>query len=96
MSEAEQEKDSYTILRKIGYSERDLLKGIYKKQLFNFGVIIIVGLFHSYYAVKSGWWFFGTEFGVPMLSMMILYVAIYLIFALLTIQYYKKIIKMAL
>ena len=96
MSEAEQEKGSYTILRKIGYSERDLLKGVYKKQLFNFGVIIIVGLFHSYFAVKSGWWFFGTEFGVPMISMMILYVAIYIVFALLTIQYYKKIIKMAL
>ena len=96
MSEAEQEKGSYTILRKIGYSERDLLKGVYKKQLFNFGVIIIVGLFHSYFAVKSGWWFFGTEFGIPMMTMMILYVVIYVIFALLTIQYYKKIIKMAL
>ena len=96
MSEAEQEKGSYTILRKIGYSERDLLKGVFKKQLFNFGVIIIVGLFHSYFAVKSGWWFFGTEFGVPMITMMILYVVIYIIFALLTILYYKKIIKEAL
>lgn len=96
MSEAEQEKGSYTILRKIGYSQNDLLKGVYMKQLFNFGIIICVGLLHSYFAVKSGWWFFGTEFGVPMLTMMALYVCIYSLFAFLTIQYYKLIIKSAL
>lgn len=96
MSEAEQEKGSYTILRKIGYSERDLMNGVYKKQLFNYGVPIVIGLFHSYFAVKSGWWFFGTEFAVPMVTMMILYVIIYIAFALLTVLYYKKIVKSAL
>lgn len=96
MSEAEQEKGSYTILRKIGYSERDLMNGVYKKQLFNYGVPIVVGLFHSYFAVKSGWWFFGTEFAVPMVTMLLIYVVIYTVFALLTIVYYKKVIRAAL
>lgn len=96
MSEAEQEKSSYTILRKIGYSERDLMNGVYKKQLFNYGVPIIIGLFHSYFAVKSGWWFFGTEYAVPMVTMMIVYIVIYNVFALLTILYYKKVIRSSL
>lgn len=96
MSEAEQEKDSYAILRKIGYSQSDLMNGVYKKQLFNYGVPIVVGLFHSYFAVKSGWWFFGTEYAVPMVTMMLVYVVIYIGFALLTVLYYKKIVKAAL
>lgn len=96
MSEADSESGSYTILRKIGYSQQDLLRGIYMKQLFNFGVPVSVGLLHSYFAVKSGWWLFGTELVVPMIIMMLLYVAIYIVFALLTIQYYKKVIKAAL
>lgn len=96
MSEAEQEKDSYTILRKIGYSESDLMNGVYKKQLFNYGVPIVIGLFHSYFAVKSGWWFFGAEYAVPMVTMMLVYVVIYIGFALLTVLYYKKIVKSAL
>ena len=96
MSEADAERGSYTILRKIGYSQSDLLKGVVKKQLFNYGVIIIVGLCHSYFAVKSGWWFFGTAFWVPMITMMVLYVCIYIIFMCLTILYYKKTINDAL
>lgn len=96
MDESEQEKPSYTILRKVGFSQDDLLKGVKRKQIFNFGIPLILGLFHSYFAVKSGWFFFGTELWTPMLIVMVLYAALYSIFGILSVQYYKKVIKMAL
>lgn len=96
MSEADQEQSSYTILRKIGFSERDLLKGIYVKQLFNFGVPLVIGLLHSYFAVKSGWFLFGSELMAPLIITMSLYILMYAIFAILSIQYYKRVIKQAL
>lgn len=96
MSEADQERASYTILRKVGFSERDLLKGIYIKQLFNFGVPLLIGLLHSYFAVKSGWFLFGSELLAPLIITMSLYILMYAIFATLSIQYYKRVIKQAL
>ena len=60
MDESEEEKSNYTILRKLGFTQGDLLKGIQAKQIFNFGIPLVIGLFHSYFAVKSGWFFFGA------------------------------------
>lgn len=96
MDESEEEKPNYTILRKLGFSQEDLLKGIQAKQLFNFGIPLIVGLLHSYFAVKSGWFLFGTELWTPMILVMLLYTALYSIFAILSVLYYKRVIREAL
>ncbi len=96
MGESEEEKPNYTILRKLGFTQDDLLKGIRAKQLFNFGIPLAVGLLHSYFAVQSGWFFFGTELWTPMLIVMLLYTGLYSIFGFLSLLYYKKIIKEAL
>lgn len=96
MSEAEEERSSYTILRKIGFAEKDIMRGIYMKQAFNFGVPLIIGLLHSYFAVKSGWFFFGTELTTPLWIAMGCYIALYAIFAVLSIGYYKKVIRESL
>lgn len=96
MSEAEEERGSYTILRKIGFAERDIMRGIYMKQAFNFGVPLIIGLLHSYFAVKSGWFLFGTELTAPLWIAMCCYIALYTIFALLSVGYYKKVIRESL
>ncbi|QPQ28771.1 FtsX-like permease family protein [Lysinibacillus sp. JNUCC 51] len=96
MSEAEEERASYTILRKIGFAEKDIMKGIYMKQAFNFGVPLIIGLLHSYFAVKSGWFFFGTELTTPLWIAMSCYIALYAIFAVLSVGYYKKVIRESL
>ena len=96
MSEAEEERASYTVLRKIGFSERDIMKGIYMKQCFNFGVPLVIGLLHSYFAVKSGWFVFGSELTVPLWIAMSCYVALYTVFAILSIAYYKKVIRHSL
>ncbi|WP_226555209.1 FtsX-like permease family protein [Priestia aryabhattai] len=96
MDESEDEKPNYTILRKLGFTEKDLLNGIKIKQLFNFGIPLIVGLLHSYFAVQSGWFWFGTEVWTPMIIVMIVYTALYSIFGILSVLYYKKMIKEAL
>ncbi|WP_445506549.1 FtsX-like permease family protein [Niallia sp. 03190] len=96
MDEGEDEKYNYTILRKLGYTQGDLLRGIQGKQLFNFGIPLIVGLLHSYFAVQSGWFFFGTELWTPMIIVMVVYTALYSIFGILSVFYYKKVIKAAL
>ncbi|KAI7253629.1 hypothetical protein KC345_g11353, partial [Hortaea werneckii] len=84
MDEGEEEKGGYTILRKLGFTQGDLLRGIQFKQLFNFGIPLVVGLCHSYFAVKSGWFFFGTEMLTPMIVVMLLYTVLYSIFGLLS------------
>ncbi|MDN4527729.1 ABC transporter permease [Fictibacillus fluitans] len=96
MDESEEEKPNYTILRKLGFSRGDLLAGIRFKQLFNFGIPLVLGLIHSYFAVKSGWFLFGTELWTPIILVMVLYTALYSIFGILSVVYYKKVIKEAL
>ena len=96
MDESEEEKPNYTILRKLGFTENDLLKGIQIKQMFNFGIPLILGLLHSYFAVQSGWFMFGTELWTPMIIVMVLYTALYSIFGLLSVLYYKKVIHSSL
>ncbi|WP_342470860.1 FtsX-like permease family protein [Ureibacillus sp. FSL K6-3587] len=96
MGEAEDERESYTILRKIGFSNGELMRGIYVKQLFNFGMPLLIGLLHSYFAVKSGWWLFGSEMTTPMIIIILFYVAMYTVFGILSVLYYKKIVKEAL
>ncbi|MNE27866.1 Bacitracin export permease protein BceB [compost metagenome] len=93
MDEGEEEKGGYTILRKLGFTQGDLLRGIQFKQLFNFGIPLVIGLSHSYFAVKSGWFFFGTEMLTPMILVMVLYTVLYSIFGFLSVLYYKRVIK---
>lgn len=96
MNESEEEQSDYTILRKLGFTEKDLLKGIRLKQLFNFGIPLLVGLLHSYFAIQSGWFLFGGELWTPMLIVMSIYTVLYSVFGFLSVQYYKKIIKESL
>jgi bacitracin transport system permease protein len=96
MDESEEEKPNYSILRKLGFTQGDLLKGIQAKQLFNFGIPLVIGLLHSYFAVQSGWFFFGTEVWTPMIIVMLIYTALYSIFGMLSVVYYKRVIKEAL
>lgn len=93
MDQSEDEKPNYTILRKLGFTQGDLLIGIQAKQAFNFGIPLVIGLMHSYFAVKSGWFFFGTELWWPMLIVMLLYTILYSIFGILSVNYSKRVIR---
>mgnify|MGYP001167317996 FL=1 len=96
VDEGEEEKGTYTILRKLGFTNKDILGGIKRKQLINFGIPLLLGLCHGYFAVKSGWFFFGTELWTPMIIVMVFYTLLYSIFAILSVNHYKKMVHEAL
>ncbi|SEI95766.1 bacitracin transport system permease protein [Bhargavaea ginsengi] len=97
MSEAEQEKRSYTTLRQLGFKTGEIMKGIRRKQAFVFGIPLLMGLVHSVFAIKSvSFLFTSTDITMPVTIAMIAYALVYLAFAILTIGYYRKTIQAAL
>ncbi len=96
MNEGEEERPNYTVLRKLGFTQEDLARGIRGKQMVNFGIPLVVGILHGYFAIRSGWFFFGTELYTPMLIVMGIYTLLYSIFGGLSVVYYKKVIREAL
>lgn len=96
MTEAEQEKASYTTLRQLGFSVQEIMKGVVKKQLFVFGLPLAIGLLHSIFALKSASFIFMSDVTVPTVITMSVYIGIYLVFAFLTVGYYRKTIQAAL
>ena len=96
MTEAEQEKQSYATLRQLGFTVKDIMRGIIRKQVFVFGFPLAIGLLHSVFAIKAASFIFMSDITVPTTIAMGLYVLIYLIFAVLTVGYYRKTVKAAL
>lgn len=96
MTEAEQEKQSYATLRQLGFTVKDIMRGIIRKQLFVFGLPLVIGLLHSVFAIKAASFMFMSDITVPTSIAMGLYVLIYLVFAFLTVGYYRKTVKAAL
>lgn len=96
MTEAEQERKSYATLRQLGFSVADIMKGIQRKQYFVFGLPLVIGLLHSIFAIRSVDLLFTTNIFVPTAIAMGAYTLIYIVFALLTIGYYRKIVKASL
>lgn len=96
MTEAEQEKKSYTILRQLGFEEKEILRGIIRKQLFVFAIPLGIGLLHSAFAVKAASIMLISDITVPSVIAMAVYALIYFIFAILTIGYYRKMVRGAL
>ena len=96
MTEAEQEKRSFVTLRQLGFEARDIMKGIARKQLFVFAIPLAIGISHAVFAVKTVSVLVPSSIVVPSAMAMGGYVLIYLIFVLLTIGYYKKIVHHAM
>lgn len=96
MTEAEQEKQSYATLRQLGFTMKDIMRGIIRKQVFVFGLPLFIGLLHSVFATKAATFLFMSDITVPASIAMGLYALIYILFAFLTIGYYRKTVKAAL
>lgn len=96
MTEVEQEKRSYSTLRQLGFSVGEIMRGIIRKQLFVFGLPLLVGLVHSLFAIRVASYFFQADIMVPTAIALIAYTLIYLLFAFLTVGYYRKVVKAAL
>ncbi|WP_438497552.1 FtsX-like permease family protein [Paenibacillus sp. IHBB 3054] len=95
MTEAEQERDSYTILWQLGFGEREIMGGIIRKQMFVFAIPLAIGLLHSIFAVKAASALSLSNLTFPAAIAMSVYTLIYFLFAVLTIVYYRRIVKMS-
>lgn len=96
MTEAEQERQSYQTLRQLGFSKKEMMSGIIRKQIFVFGLPLGIGLLHSIFAIKSASFIFMSDIKIPTIIAMSAYALIYLLFAILSIGYYRKVVSEAL
>lgn len=96
MTEAEQEKKSYGTLRQLGFSVNEIMHGIIRKQVFVFGLPLVIGLVHAVFAIKVLSSFFQSDIAFAAFAAMTVYTLIYLLFAFLTIGYYRNTVKAAL
>lgn len=92
ITEANDERDRYTILGKIGVSKKDITRSIKKQTLLMFLLPLIVGLCHSGFALRAFSKVLNAHILTPVIVTMIGYSVIYLIYYFLTVNYYKKII----
>jgi len=96
MTEAEQEKKSYTILRQLGFGEREIMGGILRKQLFVFAIPLAIGLVHSSFAIKTASALTLSDITFPAAVAMTVYTIVYFLFAALTVGYYRRVVREAL
>jgi len=96
MTEAEQEKKSYTILRQLGFAEREIMGGILRKQLFVFAIPLAIGLVHSIFAIKTASALTVSDITFPAAIAMAIYTLVYFMFAALTVGYYRRVVREAL
>ncbi|MBI5973983.1 ABC transporter permease [Staphylococcus canis] len=93
MDEIEDEKDNFKILRKLGYTDKDMTKGFILKTLFNFGLPLFVGIAHTYFAARA----FNNLVFSPSLNVIYIgigvYTVIYLIFAFIALIHTKRLVK---
>ncbi|WP_353418317.1 ABC transporter permease [Staphylococcus delphini] len=96
MDENEDEMANYQILRKIGYTHQDMFKGLALKIAFNFGLPLIIGLGHAFFAARAfNTLMNGVDFA-PVILAMTVYAVIYLIFAVLAYYHSRRVIKFSI
>jgi len=83
-------------LRQLGFQVSDILRGIIRKQVFVYVIPLVVGLVHAAFALNVGSVLMATSMVTPIIISMTVYIVIYLLFALFTIGYYKRIVNRAL
>ncbi|WP_436854361.1 FtsX-like permease family protein [Staphylococcus caeli] len=93
MDETEDEIPNFRILRKIGYTHQDMLKGLGLKVAFNFGLPLIVSLLHAYFAAKAFMLLMGGATMLPIYIVMIIYSIIYAIFAIMAFIHSSRVVK---
>ena len=93
MDETEDEIPSFRILRKIGYTHSDMLKGLGLKVMFNFGLPLVVSLLHAYFAAKAFMLILSTTNMLPVYIVMGAYSIVYCIFAVMSFIHSSRIIK---
>ncbi|ARJ14668.1 ABC transporter permease [Staphylococcus lugdunensis] len=90
MDETEDELENYSILRKLGFNQYDMTKGLKLKVTFNFGLPLIIALLHAYFISRGFMDIIGTNNTSPIYIVMTIYSTIYAIFAIITYNHTKR------
>ncbi|PVE72617.1 ABC transporter permease [Priestia megaterium] len=93
ISEAEQERKRFEVLRKLGFSVSQMMSAVRKQQLFTFGLPLVIGILHSLFALKVITNLIGESLIVPVLIADAVYGIIYFLFYWMTMNYYRMVIK---
>ncbi|WP_412519450.1 FtsX-like permease family protein [Staphylococcus simulans] len=96
MDETTDEIDSFKILRKLGYTQDDMRRGLKLKILFNFGLPLVIGLAHAYFASWSFLKLMGSDDHSPVFIVMAVYTLIYALFAVIAYIHTKRTIKQSI
>jgi len=96
MDETEDEINNYRILRRIGFTNTDMIKGLALKIIFNFGLPLVVSLLHAFFAANAFMILIGNYTLTPIFIVMIIYSLVYLIFAVISFIHSERIIKDAI
>ncbi|MVO99957.1 ABC transporter permease [Paenibacillus lutrae] len=96
MTEAEQEKQSFRTLRQLGFDEKMIMKGIAQKQVVVFLLPLFIGMLHSFFAIKAASFIIISDITIPTVISIGAYTSIYVLFALFTLDYYRKIVRNAM
>ncbi|AYU56202.1 FtsX-like permease family protein [Staphylococcus debuckii] len=93
MDETEDEMENFKILRKLGFTQDDMKRGLILKVIFNFGLPLIVGLLHAYFAACAFLKLMGSSDHTPIFLVMIIYTIIYACFAIIAYAHMKRAIR---
>jgi putative ABC transport system permease protein len=97
LTEANEVKPQYDILRKVGVSRKEVSKSIKKQTLFIFGLPLLVGVIHGsailHFTSNFMSNLIGANMFVPMLTAMLAFIGIYLLYYILTVKTYNRIVN---
>lgn len=92
LTEAEQEKGQYAILKKIGLTAKEIRQTIARQVGFIFALPLVAGLTHSVVALTALSKMMGEDIRIPVLICMGVYAWIYLLYYLFTVRSYARIV----
>lgn len=92
LSEANEDKKRFNILRNIGFDKRDIKSIIRKQMLFVFMLPLAVGITHSIVAVSILKKILGMDVFIPLIFTIGAYTLIYMIYYFLTVSSYGKLV----
>lgn len=93
LSEANEDKKRYQILQNIGYGKKDIKAIISKQMLFVFMLPLAVGIMHSTVAVSILKKAMNIDILIPLIVTIGAYTLIYMIYYLLTVSEYSRIVE---
>lgn len=90
MTEAEADRATYAVLRKVGISKRDIKQTIRHQVAVVFLAPYVLGLLHASVALIAFSRLFAMDFTVPVVVWMTVYSAIYALYYVVTVRRFTK------